>query len=293
MNNPLLSVIVPFYNRADYLKKNIESLLSQIYPNFELILIDDGSTDNSSKITERYKDNRIRLLRKDHQGCWKSKNEGIRQAKGDYLVFIDSDDWISEDYLLKGIFGIQLNPGHDYYYPLKLTICNEKGVPSDSVWKYLNINEQSPQLIIKLFFDQCLGAVPHAGAFIKRTLFDKIGLYEDHHTNMADTVYVVKNALKINFFCLPDLQYYYNRQHALQTNKINLPRHQTIAECLWYLTEHFTSDLLTEQPNLSASDLNQIYMARFMAEAERNPEVKEIYLTYAMQFLKKIREDEK
>ena len=92
-----VSIIVPVYNTGKYIQKCIESLLSQTYKNLEILLINDGSTDNSEQIILSYKDKRIKYTSKENEGIGKTRNLGIDLATGDYLMFIDSDDYIKED----------------------------------------------------------------------------------------------------------------------------------------------------------------------------------------------------
>lgn len=96
MKNLQLSIIVPVYNTAEYLVQCIESILSQEYENFELILVDDGSTDNSLVICERYqnRDARIKIIHKENGGLISAKKAGLKVAEGQYVGFVDSDDWI-------------------------------------------------------------------------------------------------------------------------------------------------------------------------------------------------------
>ena len=98
---PRISVIVPIYNVESYLRQCIESILSQIFTDFELILVDDGSHDGCSSICNEYiyKDNRIKLIHKKNGGLSDARNAGIEIAAGEYLAFVDSDDWISPEFL--------------------------------------------------------------------------------------------------------------------------------------------------------------------------------------------------
>ncbi|MCI8292593.1 MAG: glycosyltransferase [Hespellia sp.] len=98
---PLISVIVPVYQSARYLETCIQSVLGQTYSNFELILVDDGSKDNSREICESLstQESRIRLLAQKHKGVSAARNAGIRAAKGEYLFFLDSDDAIHPELL--------------------------------------------------------------------------------------------------------------------------------------------------------------------------------------------------
>ena len=100
MSNDLISVIVPVYNVAEYLCRCIDSICNQTYRDLEIILVNDGSTDNSGEICENYakKDNRIKVIHKANGGLSDARNAGIEFANGNYLAFVDSDDYISEDY---------------------------------------------------------------------------------------------------------------------------------------------------------------------------------------------------
>lgn len=94
---PDISIIVPIYNAENYLDKCIESLLNQTKKEIEIILINDGSTDNSEKIIKSYKDKRIKYFKNENQGIGKTRNFGIEKAKGKYLMFVDSDDYIDKN----------------------------------------------------------------------------------------------------------------------------------------------------------------------------------------------------
>lgn len=97
--HPLISVVVPVYNVEKYVKECIESILEQSFKNFELIIVNDGSTDNSLNRVLEFKDDRIVLINQKNIGLSGARNTGIHHAKGKYITFIDSDDWISKDYL--------------------------------------------------------------------------------------------------------------------------------------------------------------------------------------------------
>lgn len=90
-----ISIIVPVYNVQEYISQCLESLIHQTYHNTEIILINDGSKDNTSSILQDYsiKDNRIIVINQENQGVSASRNEGLKRASGDYIMFCDSDDW--------------------------------------------------------------------------------------------------------------------------------------------------------------------------------------------------------
>lgn len=101
--NELVSIIMPVYNSEKYINQSILSVLNQTYSNFELIIINDGSTDNSKKVCEQYleKDSRIHFFDKKNEGVAKTRNFGIEKANGKYLMFIDSDDIFEENMIEK------------------------------------------------------------------------------------------------------------------------------------------------------------------------------------------------
>jgi glycosyltransferase involved in cell wall biosynthesis len=98
-NRPLVSIILPVYNVQAYLETCIESLINQTYKDLEIIAINDGSTDQSLSILEAYaqKDSRLRVVSQENQGLSAARNTGLNVATGDYIIFIDSDDYIATD----------------------------------------------------------------------------------------------------------------------------------------------------------------------------------------------------
>ena len=91
-----ISVIVPIYNAQQYLPQCLDSILSQTYKNLEILLINDGSSDSSLKICQRYakQDERVRIFTQENGGSTKARRTGVRMSTGEYISFIDSDDWI-------------------------------------------------------------------------------------------------------------------------------------------------------------------------------------------------------
>ena len=94
--NSLISVIVPVWNAHEYLNKCVDSIINQTYKNLEIILVDDGSTDDSLKICQEYEkhDNRIRVFHKENGGQGSARNYALDRCKGSYIGFVDNDDWL-------------------------------------------------------------------------------------------------------------------------------------------------------------------------------------------------------
>ena len=109
MKNPSISIIVPVYNAEQYLPRCIDSILAQTFTDFELLLVDDGSTDKSGDICDEYakKDSRIRVFHKENGGVSSARNVGLDNAKGEWVCFADSDDKMSETYVLNLVKAIK------------------------------------------------------------------------------------------------------------------------------------------------------------------------------------------
>lgn len=123
--NPIVSFIIPVYNVEKYISSCIDSILAQSYPNYEIILVDDGSPDNSGQICDQYalKDKRIKVIHKTNGGLSDARNTGLYSAQGKYVIFLDSDDfWIDKNHLETLLNNINKNNdfiGFNccYYYP--------------------------------------------------------------------------------------------------------------------------------------------------------------------------------
>ena len=96
---PMVSIIVPIYNAEQYLRRCVDSILNQEYTDYELLLVNDGSTDASGDICEEYgdQDPRVIVIQKENTGVSDSRNRALDRARGKYLQFLDSDDWITPD----------------------------------------------------------------------------------------------------------------------------------------------------------------------------------------------------
>src|SRR5215210_7397761 len=107
----LVSVVIPCYNQAHFLDEAIESVLSQSYTNFEVIVVDDGSTDTTSEVASGHADAGVRLFRQENRGLAGARNRGLAESKGEYVVFLDSDDRLLGEALAVGVRELKSHPG--------------------------------------------------------------------------------------------------------------------------------------------------------------------------------------
>ncbi|MBX2998551.1 MAG: glycosyltransferase [Caldilineaceae bacterium] len=129
MNKPRVSVVIPAYNQADYLAEAITSSLEQTYKDYEIIVVDDGSTDETPAVAQSF-GSAIRYIRQENQGLAGARNTGIRHANGDYVALLDSDDRWSPDFLRTMMSLVEQNPeGVVYYAGWRFIDANGKDLP--------------------------------------------------------------------------------------------------------------------------------------------------------------------
>ena len=218
----LISVIVPVYNVEKYLNNCVVSILSQTYGNIEIILIDDGSQDNCAKMLDAFEkmDKRIAVIHKENGGLSDARNVGLDIAKGKYLMFVDSDDYIPDDcieYLHNSILmtGADISIGR-----LKVTaLTNDSEINSESTHFLYDRNEGINQL---LYANKYSVAAP--GKLYLASLFDGIifpigKLHEDLFT----TYKVFMRADKI-YYGDKLVYYYYHRPGSIMHSKFSIKR---------------------------------------------------------------------
>lgn len=125
--NPLTSIVVPIYNASQTLRRCIDSILQQTFVEFELLLINDGSKDNSGAICDEYaqKDKRVRVFHKENGGVSSARNLGLDNVQGEWVTFIDSDDWVAHDYI-ENLYA-SLKIGTDLVISFSTLIHNDGG----------------------------------------------------------------------------------------------------------------------------------------------------------------------
>ena len=147
--NPKISVIIPVYNVELWLTKCIDSLLNQIYSNIEIILIDDGSTDRSGKICDEYskKDNRIKVMHIKNSGQSVARNKGLDVSQGEYVLFIDSDDYLCDREIIGKFINIFNSSKCDFIYT---SYCRFNDGNEDEITEILPINLTNKEVENKL-----------------------------------------------------------------------------------------------------------------------------------------------
>lgn len=252
---PLISILIPVYNVEQFLDECLQSALSQTYPNIEVILVNDGSTDGSGEICDRYanQDGRVRVVHQDNRGASAAKNRAIEVAEGDWVTILDSDDVLvtpnmlqilydnaqahQADLAIGNYFEYDQTDGHFYYRNLDQdfvieTVTSQEAIDRQANWGHLNTS----------------AFVITAGKLIRRRLFDGIEFPEGH---MFDDEFVThKLYMKAKGIVLVNGNYYlYRRGHTSVMNSgYSLKRVQDIL----YVFQEKLSDLV-----LAGYDLTQ------------------------------------
>lgn len=166
----MFSVVIPLYNKEKSIENTIRSVITQTVEDFELLIVNDGSTDASREIAACIKDNRIRIIDKSNGGISSSRNEGIRQARYNYIAFIDADDLWEPDFL-ETIRSLITD------YPT--ANCYTTGYACRYGDTTLNVFGASKRGIIRDFFKQVYkGPVMHSSSIcVKKSTFDKVGYF--------------------------------------------------------------------------------------------------------------------
>lgn len=266
MEKELISVIVPVYNVEAYLDECVNSILEQTYKNLEIILIDDGSTDNSGKMCDEYaaRDKRIRVIHKKNGGQAEAKNRGLDICTGDFITFVDSDDYVDKEYI-------------DYMYNLlkkynvDISYCKWRFVffngKLEKEEKHLNEYVETQ----KMFFENllyCRRAVGQWSYLYKREIFDNLRYREGIIFEDSDLSYKLINKCDRIAGSNNQLYFYRLRQGSTTNSEFDTKKMKLIE-----VSEEMCNSILSVYPDLKKaaaskmvwavySTLNQLYKSK-------------------------------
>lgn len=216
MNLCMISVIMPVYNGEKYITQAIDSVLSQTYPNWELIIINDGSTDDTAKIIKsKYNQNKIKYIYQENQGPSIARNRGIDLAQGDYIAFIDADDLYTRDKLEKQLQFLEEHSDYDIVYnDIKVvddSLCYINTLKSEGV--FANPND----FLANLLFRQIIPSPQSILA--KRKCFENGLRYNPKYLHSEDYELTIRLAHSFHYGYLPETLYIYRRHGKNLTNE--------------------------------------------------------------------------
>jgi glycosyltransferase involved in cell wall biosynthesis len=222
----LISIIVPVYNTENYLEKCLYSLVNQTYKNIEIIIIDDGSPDNSMNIIQKFvlADNRVKVISQKNQGLSGARNTGMNNANGDYIMFIDSDDWIEIDTCEKAINASEKYNADVVFWPYikefsDLQKDNYLFDKTEIIWSEKNINQLSRRMVglvgDELANPQSIDNLVTAwGKLYKKSVIGDVRFTDTKIIGTEDALFNIEVFLGINSAVyIPDLLSHYRKDN--------------------------------------------------------------------------------
>lgn len=240
---PLISVIVPIYKVEKYLDRCIQSIINQTYKNLEIILVDDGSPDNCPKMCDEWakKDKRIKVIHKENGGLSDARNNGIETSNGEYLTFIDSDDYVDQEYVLSMVKRI-LNDNSDMVISSHKVIFDNGNIIDKATNERCCLNSET--ILERMLYDNGIDVSAWAKLY-KKSLFDDIKfpikrLYEDS----ATTYKLIDKSSKISINYISNYNYII-RNNSISQCDFNLKKMDLILS-----TEEMCSFISSKYPKL-------------------------------------------
>ncbi len=272
MKNSKISIIVPVYNTEQYLEKCLDSLINQTYNNIEILLIDDGSKDNSGKICDEYakKDKRIKVIHQKNSGVSRARNNGLDNFTGNYVMFVDSDDWIEPntcEILLKKIILEKKDMVIYNFYKERKNICEKnkdyycelENIPSNEIQAKI----LAPTLNIKGIKCNGLSLACNkiiSGKIVKKHRF----MFEGEKAIFEDGIFyylLFENAINVGLS--NDFLYHYRMLSTSATqayNKSISHINNIIVDTIEHVRENHKNDLYYEESLSIRKLINLVYM---------------------------------
>jgi hypothetical protein len=175
MNTPCVSVVIPLYNKGNYIARTLDSVLKQSFSDFEVIVVNNGSTDGSEEIVKSFSDPRLRLISQQNAGVSAARNRGIMEAKSDFVAFLDADDqWHPE--FLSTLWATKNKYPHGRFFASSREIVNKQGTRTSLDFGY----EESVSMDLMEFMDCCVRLrsplIPSA-VMVHKPLLKQVGMF--------------------------------------------------------------------------------------------------------------------
>lgn len=227
MSNPLISIVIPSYNSAQFIDRLMDSLFSQTYKNWEAIIVDNNSIDDTIKSVEKYKDPRIKIYQISNGGIIaKSRNFGINKSNGEWIAFLDSDDWWKPNKL--EVSSKYFNKNIDLIYHKLLIAYDKNNISKKSLYSRNIFKNTFKQLLVHGNF------IPNSSVLVKASLLKKIGLIAENINLVGAEDYnyllrITKETDKIKFLS-KNLGYYYMNLNGVSRKQMSICHKEAISQ---------------------------------------------------------------
>ena len=254
----IISVIVPIYNSEQYLERCIESILKQTYSNIEIILVDDGSTDNSPSICDQYqkKDSRIKIIHKGNSGAASSRNVGIEIARGDFISFVDSDDYIELN-----MYEEMMNINKKYECDIVMCDCLKESKTSSEIFTHsIRPGYYDKEMLRIEYFSKLLmtnsvdypATISNCLCLFKKSLIEKNNLRYKEGMRFSEDLLFGSQAMYFagSFYYMKNQSFYH---YVMNNNSVT----HTYYENKWVLMKQLYSYIKEFFSNVSDYDFNK------------------------------------
>lgn len=254
-----VSIIIPVYNVEKYFNQCIDSLLCQTYTNIELLIVNDGSTDRCGEKADAYaeKDSRIRVFHKKNEGLPSARNYGLKYATGMYYCFVDSDDYVKNDYVEKMLI-TAVETDADMVFCNYYNCYENTNRPSSKLLRYSEGREFAKEEYLERLYTNPGSFAIVWNKLYRREVFKDLEfanmLCEDAHIILS----VVDNCKKI--FYLPEILYFYRRR---KSSTINGKRGVLLQNDMKWIGEHMKTYKITDRMYLFAK-AQKLYISRIL-----------------------------
>lgn len=226
MTYPLISIIVPIYKVEPYLRRCLDSIVNQTYTNLEIILVDDGSPDNCPQICDEYaaKDNRIVVIHKENGGLSDARNAGLDICRGEYVSFVDSDDWVADIYI-----EVMLKAIKDNMATMAITDFSRTSQTFSTSYSHYDISHveilNHIEATKKLWSEHISAFTTVWGALYKTNLFKRIQFPKGRiHEDLYVSFQLLYTSNKTVFIDIPLYFYFYRDDSITEKNPDSLVR---------------------------------------------------------------------
>ncbi len=222
MSQPLISVIIPNYNYAHFLPQAIESVLAQTYPRIEIVVVDDGSKDNSIEVLKSY-GARVRVIEQQNQGVARVRNRGVAESGGEYVAFLDADDLWLPSKIEKQVARLLAEPG------LGLVHCGVEEIDKAGAPLRLLLNGQEGWVAKELvLFERAVILGGGSGFIVSRSVFESLGGFDARLSTSADWDFFFRVAARHKIGFLPEPLVRYRMHGTNMHGNIKLMEHDML-----------------------------------------------------------------
>ena len=238
---PIISVIVPCYNQGQYLAETLDSVLSSTLQDWECIIVNDGSTDNSADVAKRFveRDSRFRLLYQQNAGPSAARNHGVNESTGEFILFLDGDDKIESEYISSGVSYLKRHTDCTLFYCKARTFGSEEKIKNWNYTTYRNLLRYNS-------IDCC--------SIIRRKDFDRAGGFDENMRGYEDWDFFIRLLYKHDVVYQDERELFHYRVGANQ-NSVNagaIARQDALTLYIYQKNIHIYNDLFGHPQQLLA-----------------------------------------